>query len=169
MFVNTNALEKQRSFLVSNGVFPTISVNKSVTAFSNSSPPSVNFWVQRAPKKNNTCYPAAIIHSPQWVSRGMGDVKNTGYWPQIAEMHIKSIILVNPDSCIFLYIKKCQIPWDIWFSLINNNLLMFRLSAFCCKLLCNLIPSDPTSSKQFSQVAWDVSPAWSPKNSHQKT
>ena len=25
------------------------------------------------------------------------------------------------------------INWDIWFSLINNNLLMFRLPALCCK------------------------------------
>ena len=25
------------------------------------------------------------------------------------------------------------LTWDIWFSLINNNLLMFRLSAFCCE------------------------------------
>ena len=33
--------------------------------------------------------------------------------------------------------------WDTWFSLINNNLLMFRLPAFCCKLLSNLTPPHP--------------------------
>ena len=26
-----------------------------------------------------------------------------------------------------------SLAWDIWFSLINNNLLMFRLPGFCCK------------------------------------
>ena len=32
--------------------------------------------------------------------------------------------------------------WDIWFSLINNNLLVFRLPAFCCKT-----PLQPGSSR----------------------
>ena len=42
------------------------------------------------------------------------------------------------------------ITWDIWFSLIDNNILMFRLPALCCKLLHNLIPP-LTSLEQFSQ------------------
>ena len=28
-------------------------------------------------------------------------------WPQIAEVHIKGMISVSPDSCIFLYKEKC--------------------------------------------------------------
>ena len=33
-----------------------------------------------------------------------------------------------------------SLTWAIWFSLINGNLLIFRLPASCCKLLYNLIP-----------------------------
>ena len=32
--------------------------------------------------------------------------ENTGYWPQIAKMHIKRMISVSPDSCIFPYLEK---------------------------------------------------------------
>ena len=39
---------------------------------------------------------------------------------------------------------------DIWFSFINNNLLLFRLPASCCKLLYDLVPPLP-SSEQLSQ------------------
>ena len=39
-----------------------------------------------------------------------------------------------------------SVTWDIWFSLVINNLLIFRLPAFYCKLLYNLSPSlTPTS------------------------
>ena len=60
-----------------------------------------------------------------------------------------------------------SLTWDIWFSLINNNLLMFRLT---CPLLQNfyitwLLSFPPWSSSL--RVTWDfVSWAWSPKNSH---
>ena len=56
--------------------------------------------------------------------------------------------------------------WDIWFSLANNNLLMFRLPAPCCKVLYNwLFPPPPWDSSL--RVTWDnVSRAWRPKHSH---
>ena len=54
----------------------------------------------------------------------------------------------------------------IWFSLINNNLLRFRLSALCYKLLYNLTPS-PASSEQFLRATWEtISRAWSPIHSY---
>ena len=34
------------------------------------------------------------------------------YRPQVAEVHIKKIILMNPDSCNFPYVEKHSIPWD---------------------------------------------------------
>ena len=34
------------------------------------------------------------------------DVKTQGYWSQIAEVHVKGMISVSPDSCIFPYIEK---------------------------------------------------------------
>ena len=56
---------------------------------------------------------------------------------QIAEVHIKGIISVSPDSCIFPYIEKWKFLWleIIWFSLINNNLLMSWLLVFVAKTL----------------------------------
>ena len=35
------------------------------------------------------------------------DVKTQDYWPQITEVHIKGVISVSPDSCIFPYKEKC--------------------------------------------------------------
>ena len=59
---------------------------------------------------------------------------------------MKGMISVSPDSCIFPYIEKPlnSLTWDIWFPLINNNLLLFRLPALCVKFLYN--PALPLAS-----------------------
>ena len=46
-----------------------------------------------------------------------------------------------------------SLTWNIWFSLIHNNLSMFRLPVLCYKLLFNLTPHPPllVSLEQFSQ------------------
>ena len=36
--------------------------------------------------------------------------ENTGYGPQITEMHLKAVISVSPDSCIFPYTDT--IEWE---------------------------------------------------------
>ena len=36
--------------------------------------------------------------------------KNTGEWLYLAEVHLKGMISVGPDSCNFPYIEKCKIP-----------------------------------------------------------
>ena len=58
----------------------------------------------------------------------------------------------------FLYLPTHRkalnsLTWDIWFSLINNNLLMFRLPALVTKLLYSLYNLDPplTSTESFAQ------------------
>ena len=63
-------------------------------------------------KGNNTCDLAGVGLQPlPTVSpNGDQDVINTGYWPQIAETHIKGMISVSPDSCIFPYVEKHLIP-----------------------------------------------------------
>ena len=71
----------------------------------------VSWLALREPRKetNNTCHLAAIRLQPlpRTVSpEGTQDMSFSGYWPQIAEVHIKGTILVSPDSCIFLYIEK---------------------------------------------------------------
>ena len=38
--------------------------------------------------------------------RGLG-WENTGYWPQIAEVHIKGMISIRPEFCIFPHLAKC--------------------------------------------------------------
>ena len=68
-----------------NGVFPAISINKDITAIRDS---KREFLSLRASRKNNVCYLAAISHSPR------------------LEMHMKGMISVKPDSCIFLYTEK---------------------------------------------------------------
>ena len=54
-------------------------------------------------KENNTGIWQLLgcSHSLPWVLR-----KNSGYWSQTTEIHMKGMISVSPDSCIFPYIQK---------------------------------------------------------------
>ena len=65
----------------------------------------VNFWAQREPKRENNACNLVAAGAP-YNKQGTKDVKNqeAGCWPQLAEMHMKGMISVRPDSCIFLYI-----------------------------------------------------------------
>ena len=56
----SSCLQQFHVFKLRNGEFSAISVNKDVTAISNSSPSNKNLWGHRAPGKNNACYPATI-------------------------------------------------------------------------------------------------------------
>ena len=68
-------------------------------------------------------------------------------WPQRAEMHMKEKISGSPDSCILPYNRKVLNVFrqEIWSTLLNSHLLIFRLPAPCSKLVCNLTPPHPTS------------------------
>ena len=33
-------------------------------------------------------------------------LESTGYWPQVAELQVRRMISVSPDSCIFPYTEK---------------------------------------------------------------
>ena len=61
----------------------------------------------------NTCQLAAIRLQPLPDSGSWGNsgCENTGGRPQIAEVHIKGMISVSPDSYIFPYMGKSWIPW----------------------------------------------------------
>ena len=90
--------------------------------------------------------------------------------PQRAEMHKQSDDF--RESRVFhlpIYRKALNsLTWVIWFSLIDNNVLMFRLPAICCKtsLTYGSTPPSPPPWLSF-RVTWDaVSQAWSPQNSH---
>lgn len=52
--------------------------------------------------------PGALSHPLQWVhpeGRRIG-TQDTGDWSQRAEIHIKGMISVSPDSCTNLYTGK---------------------------------------------------------------
>ena len=88
---------------VRNGVFPAISVNNNLTDISNYSPPT---WASEPEETlegkeyqpSSSHQTAATPYSESWGNSGC---ENTRYWPQIAEVHIKGMISVSPDSCIF--------------------------------------------------------------------
>ena len=60
----------------------------------------------------NTCHLEAIRPQPlPTVSlKEAQDVKNAGFWPQRAEMHMKGMTSASPEFCIFSHIEKHSIP-----------------------------------------------------------
>ena len=62
-------------------------------------------------EERNTCCLAAIRLQalPTLNPKRAQDVKKY-IVPRTAEMHMKGMILVSPDSCIFPYIEKHYIP-----------------------------------------------------------
>ena len=74
---------------------------------------------------------AAGTRQPRCLSKGWYQ------WAQTSHLHIHRKVLNS-------------LTWHIWFSLINNNLLMFRLPALVAKLLYVSAPR-LASSEQFYQ------------------
>ena len=74
------------------------------------------------------------VATPSGEHWGTQDPENIGYWPQGAEMHMKGMISVSLDSCIFPIHRKVlnSLTWDIWFSLIHKNTFDVRTT---CPLL----------------------------------
>ena len=138
----------------------------------------VEFWTKRRNWEIEYCLPyqktkdVTVIsdcsHYQRWAGepRGNSGCENTGYWPQITEVHIKGMISVNPNSCIFPYIGKSWIPW-LEISSILWLKIIFWLSdylPFVAKLLYILAPPSPPWSSSL-RVTWDAA-SWasSPKN-----
>ena len=63
---------------------------------------------------------------------GNSGCENTGPWPRRAEVHVKGMISVSPDSCIFPDTEN-SLTWVIRLSSINIHLLIFQLPALCYK------------------------------------
>ena len=67
--------------------------------------------------------PSELQPLPMVSPKRVQDVKNTGCWLQIAEMHMKGMTSVSLD-CLHLSIQRTalnSLTWEVWFSLINNN------------------------------------------------
>ena len=112
-------------------IFPAVSVNK---GFSQSSAIVATMECELvSPEEtqegktiplSSSHHTAAPPYREPWGDSGY---ENTGYWPQVGEVHIKEMISVN--FCIHrktLNSSRCL-------DLIYNNLLMFSLPALGCK------------------------------------
>ena len=65
-----------------------------------------------------------------WVSGSSGRLLTPDRWGACQRNYFS-----EPRLLHLLIQRKTlnSLTWDIWFSFINNHLLMFRLPAFCCK------------------------------------
>ena len=131
---------------VRNGVFPAISVNNTLTDISNYSPPT---WASEPEETlegkeyqpSSSHQTAATPYSESW---GNSACKNTRYWPQIAEVHIKAMISVSPDSYIFpclvaIVVHLLSRIWLLWLhGLQHARLPCTSLSLRVCSNLCLL-------------------------------
>jgi len=63
------------------------------------------------------------------------NAKSTGCWAKVGEVHVKGIISVNPNPCIFPYIEKCQIP-----SLELSDFLKLTIIFWCSNYLASSSP-----------------------------
>ena len=99
--------------------------------------------------KQDACH-IAVNHwsHPDHKPWGESGWKSRGRWPQTAEVPVKGMILVSASSCIFSYIEKCQITWDVWFSLIT---VIFWYSDYLVFVAKNPIYPSPSLS------SWDQS------------
>ena len=55
---------------------------------------------------NKHCQLSTVAATMDVEPSGNTGCKNIGYGPQICEVHIKEMISVSPDSCIFPYMEK---------------------------------------------------------------
>ena len=97
---------EMQCFLPYHRVFPTLSVDKDVTAIGEPSPPT---WARRAlGKEKNAGHQAAA--TPDGEPKGSSGCENTRHWTSRAVMHVKGMIPGSPDSCIFPHMEKLWIP-----------------------------------------------------------
>ena len=125
--------------LVRNGAFPALSINKDVSVISNSRPPNVNFWALRAPRKDKKIcviwLPLGCSHSLRWAPSNSGCEKHRTLAPDGWDSYERNDF--TEPRLLYLPIHRKalnSLTWDVWFSLINNNPLMFRLPALYWKI-----------------------------------
>ena len=104
---------------------------------SNCSPPMWAGEPSGFRKEKNTCDPTGIRLQPlHMVSpQGAQDVKKHRIAAQDSWDAYERNDFTEPRLLHLPIHRKAQnsLTWYVWFSIIYNNLLMFRLSALCCK------------------------------------
>ena len=121
--------------ILRNGLFPAISVNKGCHQWLQ--PSNMSWWTQRKLRKENTCHLAAIrlkprpIVSPEETQDVQDRVPAPDSWGAYQEDDFSEPRLLHHPT----YRKALNsLIWGIWFSIINSNLLTFRLPALCYKI-----------------------------------
>ena len=82
------------------GIFPVISIKKDGTVIWIPAPQGTQEGEEFLPSEAIRLQPLPT-GSPEELG-----VKNTGYWSQRTEMHMKGVTSVSPNPCIFPYIEK---------------------------------------------------------------
>ena len=118
------------AFLLRNGVFLALSVNKDATVINNRCPPCEprSPKVAKEGKEQLPSCSHQTASTPYGEPQGRSGCENTG--PRWVRNDISESRLVHLPIC-----RKALNPltWEIWFSLINDNILTLRLPALCCK------------------------------------
>ena len=149
------------------GIFAVLSVNKHVIVISDCSPPA---WASKpwgnTGKKTRPAMqqPSDCSHSPWWAPGKLRMLKTQAIAQDSWDAYQRNDSN-KPRVLDFPIHKKAlnSLTWVMWFSLMNNSLLMFSLLVLCCKA-CIQSGSSPC----FFRVTWDAfSRVWSPKNAHQ--
>ena len=91
------------------------------------------------------------------TSWGHSGRENPGHWPQIVEVHVKGMTSGSPNSCIFPIHRKAlnSLTWDVQFSLISSNLLMFQQLVFVAKTPISA-GSSLSLRSTLSRVIWEA-------------
>ena len=114
-----------------------ISTNKDVTVIRDSSAPGHS----RRKRTPVICQPSGCSHSLPGALKNSGCEKSQGTGPSSWDAYERNDF--TEPRLLHLPIQRKEpnsLTWNIWFSLIHNNLLMFRLPVLCYKLLFNLTP-----------------------------
>ena len=94
--------------------------------------------------------PLGCTHSLRWALKNSGCEKHI-LAPDSWEAYERSDFTDPRLLHLPIYRKALNsLTWDIWFSLISTNLLLFKLLGICCKLLYYMTPPHP-SWEHFSQ------------------
>ena len=93
------------------------------------------------------------VATPKGGPWGNSGCENTGYWPQIAEIHIKGMISMSPDPCIFPKnsAKFLEVFGFLLFTVISPSYYL----PLVVKLLYILTPTLPPWSS-FLRITWDA-------------
>ena len=116
-------------------VLPAKSVNKGCCSLQANTLQPPHIWALREFRLEPGCLPSShqtLKPHPKEASWRDSRWERTRHWPKRAEVHSN---FREPRLLHLSIYRKVlnSLTWDIWFSLINSNRLMFQLSGLCFK------------------------------------